>query len=284
MGDIGELRDTRFPALRTHAVRARSIQARQRFRSPRGPGSCRARAGRGLEPGRLAPGAARCDRIGQDLHDGPGAGAGEPAHAGHGAQQDAGRAALSGVQALLSRERRRILRQLLRLLPARSLRSGNRLVHREGSDHQRRDRPHAALGDAFALRAARRHHRRQRLVHLRSGLARGVLRSAAVAATRSADRSRPDPAQAGRDPVRTKRHGVRARHVPCSRRHRRSRAVVRRARAPNRSLRRRGRRACLVRPADRKGHSPSRQGCRLSEVALRDLTRPDEARGGIDQA
>ena len=84
-----------------------------------------------------------------------------------------------GVPALLSRERRRVLRQLLRLLPARSLRAGDRLLHREGSDHQRRDRPDAAVGDALALRAPRRHHRRQRVVHLRPRLARGVLRHAA---------------------------------------------------------------------------------------------------------
>ena len=67
--------------------------------------------------------------------------AGEPADAGDGPQQDAGGAALPGVPPLLPRERRRVLRQLLRLLPARGLRAGDRLVHREGSDDQRRDRP-----------------------------------------------------------------------------------------------------------------------------------------------
>jgi excinuclease ABC subunit B len=36
---------------------------------------------------------------------------------------------------------------------ARGLRPVDRLVHREGSDHQRRDRPHAAVGDAVPLRA-----------------------------------------------------------------------------------------------------------------------------------
>ena len=115
------------------------------------------------------------------------------------------------------------------------------------------------------------------------GLARGVPRPAAVTATRPADRSRPDPAQAGRDPVRTQRHGVRARHVPCSRRHRRSRTVVRRACASNRSVWRRGGRARLVRSTDGEGPSPSRQSCRLPEVALRNLTRPHKARGGVDQ-
>ena len=45
----------------------------------------------------------------------------------------------------------------------------HRLVHREGSDDQRRDRPHAAVRHAVAVRAARRHHRRERVVHLRPG-------------------------------------------------------------------------------------------------------------------
>ena len=96
------------------------------------------------------------------------------------------------------RERGRVLRQLLRLLPARGLRPDDRLVHREGSDDQRRDRPDAAVGDAVAVRAPRRHHRRQRLLHLRPRLARGVLRDDAAARARPAHRSRPDPAQAGR--------------------------------------------------------------------------------------
>jgi excinuclease ABC subunit B len=42
----------------------------------------------------------------------------------------------------------------------------HRLVHREGSDDQRRDRPHAPLRDALAVRTSRRHHRRQRVVYL----------------------------------------------------------------------------------------------------------------------
>ena len=75
-------------------------------------------------------------------------------------------------------ERRRVLRQLLRLLPAGSLHAGDRLVHREGSHHQRRDRPAAAVGHAVALRAPRRHHRRERVVHLRPRIAGGLLRAA----------------------------------------------------------------------------------------------------------
>ena len=95
-----------------------------------------------------------------------------------------------------------------------------RHLHREGSHDQRRDRPDAALGHPVALRAARRHHRRERLVHLRPRLAGGVLRDAAPARARAADRSRPDPAQAGRDPVRAQRPRLRPRHLPRARRRR----------------------------------------------------------------
>ena len=161
-------------------------------------------------------------------------------------------------------QRRRVLRQLLRLLPARSLRAGDRLVHREGSDDQRRDRSHAAVGDAVALRAPRRHHRRQRVVHLRPRLAGGVLRHAAAARARAAHRPRADPAQAGRDPVRAQRPRLRPRHVPRARRHHRGLSVVRRAGAAHRAVRRRGRRAGVVRSAHRQDAAAARQDRGLS--------------------
>ena len=243
---------------RIHAVRHRSLQPRIRLRARRRPGPRRARAGRWAEPRRQAPGAARRHRLGQDLHHGAGHRAREPADAGDGAQQDAGRAALPGVPALLPRQRRRVLRQLLRLLPARSLRAVQRHLHREGIDDQRRDRSHAAVGDAVALRAPRRHHRRQRVVHLRPRLAGCVLRPGAAARKRAAHRSRSDPAQAGRDPVRAQRSRVRARHLPRARRHHRGLSVVRRDRASHRAVRRRDRRADLVRSAHRQGAAASR--------------------------
>ena len=60
----------------------------------------------GLERGDRAPGAARRHRLGQDVHDGADHRPREPADAGDGPQQDAGGAALPGVQALLSRTTR----------------------------------------------------------------------------------------------------------------------------------------------------------------------------------
>ena len=205
----------------------------------------------------------------------------EPADAGHGAQQDAGGAALPGVPPVLPAERRRVLRQLLRLLPARSLRARERHVHREGIDDQRRDRPHAAVGDAIALRAPRRHHRRQRLVHLRPGLAGGLLRHAAAARARAAHGPRADSPQARRDPVRAQRSRVRPRHLPRPRRHHRGVSVVRGDGAAHRPLRRRDRRARELRSAHRQVVPPPRPRRGLSEVALRHVARPAEG-GGRD--
>ncbi len=176
-------------------------------------------------------------------------------------------------------ERGRVLRQLLRLLPARGLRPDDRLVYREGSDDQRRDRSHAAVRDALAVRTPRRHHRRQRVLYLRAGIPGGVLRDDVAARVRPADRSRADPAQAGRDPVRAQRRRLQSRRLPRPRRHRRGLSVVRGHRAADRAVRRRGRRTDLVRPADRHDDQASRQGGDLSEDPLRDLARQDEGGG-----
>jgi hypothetical protein len=62
----------------------------------------------------------------------------------------------------------------------------------------------------------RRHHRRQRVVHLRPGIARGLLRHAAAARARPEDQPAGHPAAARRDPVRAQRHRVRPRHRSAS--------------------------------------------------------------------
>ena len=90
------------------------------------------------------------------------------------AQQDAGGAALRRVQELLPRQRGRVFRLLLRLLPARGLCAALGHLHREGILDQRADRPHAPLGDARAAGARRRHHRRLGLLHLRHRLGRDL--------------------------------------------------------------------------------------------------------------
>ena len=69
-----------------------------------------------------------------------------------------------------------LLRQLLRLLPARGVHPAARHLHREGRLDQPGDRPAAAGGHQRPGQPPRRDHRGQRLVHLRPGLARGLPR------------------------------------------------------------------------------------------------------------
>ncbi len=130
----------------------------------------------------------------------------QPAGADPGAQQDAGGAALSRVQAVLSRQRGRVLRQLLRLLPAGGLHSGRRSLYRERSHDQRRAGQAAAFGHALPLRAARRDHRQLGELHLRPRLAGGLLRHAAAAREGPAHQPQRHYAAAGRNSLRAQRH------------------------------------------------------------------------------
>ncbi|MGY4598600.1 hypothetical protein ACVWXL_006346 [Bradyrhizobium sp. GM22.5] len=91
-------------------------------------------------------------------------------------EQDARRPALWRVQELLPRQRGRVFRQLLRLLPAGSVCPSHRHLHRKGLLDQRADRPHAPLGDARAARTRRRHHRCLGVLHLRYRLGRNLHR------------------------------------------------------------------------------------------------------------
>ena len=82
----------------------------------------------GRDPGRRAqgrravPDTARSHRHRQDGHDGLDDRGGRPPGARDRAQQDAGGAALQRVQGILPEQRSRVLRLLLRLLPARGVR------------------------------------------------------------------------------------------------------------------------------------------------------------------
>ena len=108
-------------------------------------------------------------------------------------QQVARRPAGQRVPRVLPREPGRVLRQLLRLLPARGVHPVERHVHREGQLGQRRDRPAAPLGHLGAAHPARHHRRGVGLVHLRPGLARGVRGPAARRADRRGARPALDP-------------------------------------------------------------------------------------------
>ncbi len=127
------------------------------------------------------------------------------ADAGPVAQQDAGGPALRRIPRVLSPQRRRLFRQLLRLLSARSLHSAARHLHRERRVDQRRDRPPAADGDKRPGQPPRRDRRRQRVLHLRLGLAEGLSGDDGAAAYRRHRRPRRAAGEAGRHPVRAER-------------------------------------------------------------------------------
>ena len=162
------------------------VQAQPRLHADRRPAEGDRRAGRGAGGGRAVPDPARRDRHRQDLHDGGDDRRGAAALAGDRPQQDAGGAALQRVPRVLPRQRGRVLRLLLRLLPARGLRPGTGPLHREGLLDQRRDRPPAPRRDGGAVRPPRRDHRRLGLLHLRDRLAPGLQRKNAALQSRRA--------------------------------------------------------------------------------------------------
>ncbi len=155
----------------------------------------------GLRQGRAASDADGCHRLGQDVHDGQRDRAIWAAGPGHVAQQDAGRSALCRVQGVLSQERGPLLRQLLRLLPARGLHSPARHLHRKRRRHQSRDRAAPAGEHQCARQSRRRSGRGQRLVHLRLGIARRLSQNDGPASVRRPDRPRPTAPQVRRYPV-----------------------------------------------------------------------------------
>ena len=244
-----------------------------RRRSPRWRGPRRRRA---------LPDPARRHRHRQDLHDGGDDRRGAAALAGDRPQQDAGRAALQRVPRVLPRQRGRVLRLLLRLLPARGLRPGPGPLHREGLLDQRRDRPPAPRGDGGAVRPPRRDHRRLGLLHLRDRLAPGLQRKNAAVQGRRGDRPRRGAAQAGEDAVPAQRPGARPRRLPGARRGAGDHALLRRVRLPDRPLRRRDRGDPALRPADRRGARHDRPRLGLAGLPLRDQRRDGRARGRGD--
>ena len=102
--------------------------------------------------------------------------AGAAADAGHGAQQDARGPAGHGVPGAAAQQRGRVLRLVLRLLPARGVHRADGHLHREGLVDQRRGRAAAALRHQLAADPSRRHRRRVGQLHLRPGHAAGVRR------------------------------------------------------------------------------------------------------------
>ena len=250
----------------------------------------------GLRRGEQRPGAARRHRLGQDLHHGARHRQRAAADADPRAQQDPGRAALRRDEGVLPEQRRRVLRQLLRLLPARGLRPAHRHLHREDLGDQRADRPDAPLGDAGAARARRRDHRRLGLLHLRHRLARGLRADDPDPAAGPAGRAR-SACCAALVELQYKRNDldfhrgtfrVRGDTIEIFPAHLEDRAwrLV--------DVRRRDREHRRVRPADRRAHRPrstrsgstrtattSRPSRRCSEAVERDQGRAEGAARGL---
>ena len=176
----------------------------------------------GIGAGDQLPDAAGRDRLGQDGHDGLRDRAGPEADARARPQQDARGPALQRVPRVLPRQRGRVLRLLLRLLPARGLRPAPGPLHREGLLDQRRDRPAAPRRHGRAVRARGRDHRRLGLGDLRHRLARALQGEDAAAEAGRVDRPRRDAAPARLDAVhrattRTSRAAPSACAARCSR-------------------------------------------------------------------
>ena len=139
--------------------------------------------------------------------------------AGDAAQQDPRRAVRQRAAAVLPAQRGRVLRLLLRLLPARGVRPADRHLHREGLLAQRGGRAAAALGHQLAADPARRDRGGHRVGDLRTGHAAGVRRPDGHAAGRGGDRAGCPAPPPGRHPVRAQRPGRHPRHLPGAGRH-----------------------------------------------------------------
>ena len=191
----------------------------------------------------------------------------------HRAEQDAGGAALLGVPRVLPEQRGRVLRVVLRLLPAGGVRPVARPLHREGQLDQRAHRADAPVGDQGDPRAARLRDRRDGVGDLRHRRpVRVPQHDPAPEAGRPHVAARCDQA-AHRDAVHAQRRRVQARRVPRARR--RARHLPgreRRERDPRLAVRRRGRDAAALRPADRPPEAEDRALHGVPVVALRDGT------------
>ena len=235
-----------------------------------------------IDGGRARGDAAGRHRHGQDDDDGGDDRAAAAAGAGDRAQQDARGPALQRVPDVLPDQLGRVLRLLLRLLPARGVRPVARPLHREGLGDQPGDRPAAPRRDGVAVRAPRRRDRRVGVVHLRPRLAGDLQRELPGAGQGRLRRPRRAAAQARLAAVQPQRPGARARHVPRARRHAGGLPGLRGDRVPGDAVRRRGRAAAALRPAD--GRADPRRPRARRRLAGDALQRPGgAARGGGDR-
>ncbi len=253
--------------------RGARLRIRRPVRTDRGPAHGDRAPDRRPLPRPTASDPARRDRHRQDRDAGVDHRPAQQADAGAGPQQDPGRPALRRVPRVLPEQRGRVLRQLLRLLPARGLPAPQRHLHREGLLAQRRDRPAAPCRDARPVRATGRDHRGQRLVHLRPGRPGRLRGDRAQAADRRQVPTGRRAAPPRRPPVPAQRPGPRPRPVPGPRRHPGAPAGERGVRRPGRVLRRRGRAHHRARSADRRAAGRAQGDQRLPGDPLRHAGR-----------
>ena len=240
-------------------------------------------------PGGRLPDAAGHHGLGQDGDHRLDDRAGPAPDAHHRAQQVAGRPALLGVAGAVPQEPGRVLRLVLRLLPARGLPPDDRHLHREGLVHQRRDRPAPPRHHVVPPHAAGRHRGGLGVLHLRPGLPVRVPRPHPRGLRRRAGRPARHAAPAGRPAVRPQRRQPGPGHLPGPRRHGRDPPGLRGAGAPGRALRRHRRPHRPLRRHDRRDGGGDGGRGRLRRHALRHGRRHHPAgrrrhRGGAARA
>ena len=271
--------DAAPPAAPGEIRRRAEIRHQVRVRAQGRPAAGDQGSGRRHQAPRPHASSAGRHRLRQDLHHGQGDRADAAPGADSRAEQDAGGAALRRVQVVLPRQRGRIFRLLLRLLPAGGLRPAHRHLHREGILDQRADRPHAPLGDARAAGARRRHHRRLGVLHLRHRLGGNLLRHDLHAEAGRHHLAAPAAGRSGRAAIQAHAGRFLPRLVPRARRHRRHLPGALRgprlARAP---VRRRHREDRGDGPAHRAKDRRARLRQDLCQFALRHAA-PDFAAG-----
>ncbi len=260
------------------AAEGGALRGRHRDDPRRGPAG-RDRPDRRADPGRgEGHRPARRDRHRQDGDGRVGRRAAAAPGAGHAAQQDPRRPVRQRAARDDAEQRGRVLRLLLRLLPARGVHPADRHLHREGLLDQRRGRAAAALRHQQPADPAGHDRRRLRLLHLRPRHPAGVRRPHAQGQARRHHGARPAAAQAGRHAVHPQRHRLHPRHLPGPRRHHRDHPAVRGARGADRDVRRRDRAAVHAAPADRRGDQRGRGAVRLPRDPLRGRRGADGAR------
>ena len=206
----------------------------------------------------------------EDLHDGRDHRPPPEAHAGPRPQQDAGRPAVQRVPRVLPGQRGRVLRQLLRLLPAGGVPAPVGHLHREGQQPERGDRPAPPRGHPRAVRAPGRDHRRLGVVHLRPGRPGGLRRHDPAAEGRRPVPAGRGPAPPRGPPVPAQRRRPVPRPVPGPGRHAGDRSGQLRDHRPGRVLRGRGGADHGAGPAHRGAPGGAQGAQRLPGHALRD--------------